>query len=315
MKLIDCTFRDGGHLNNWKFDPMQVRRSYVATCNAGVDFFEVGYRQFSSEKDYGPFAFCDDDYIFTLLDQGSTKPIVMVDASKMDISLFRHRKDSPFYGVRVAAYPYEIDKAVGQVEDLLELGYHVWLNPMATTYLEDKHLEFLANWKYKDMIEALYLADSFGSFTPQTTKTFIQRFKDYGFVKLGFHAHNNLQLAVANTLEAVNNGVDFIDATIYGMGRGAGNAPIEIIASLILGYKASPYLELIKQYFQEYPTWGAKPDYVCSGRVGVHPYYTDALSRQLTFDEMTEFFKNHSLPISYNEKRLMEALEEYRPCK
>lgn len=315
MKLTDCTIRDGGHINKWMFDDEVVRHSYQMACAAGVDYFEFGYRQPKSLLGLGKYAHCEDLFIWDLVEIGDTKPIVMIDTAKADLKDFDYADKSPFWGVRVAAYPDELKLALVQAKALLDLGYHVWVNPMASVYLDESHYRMLESWKYKSDIEALYLADSFGSLLPPQISNFMSAFIDVGYLNIGFHAHNNLQLAVANTLEAVHQGATHIDATIYGMGRGAGNAPIEIITSILSGYDNVPYLDLInKDYRQSEFEWGALPEYVLSGSIAVHPYYALAALEQLSFTEAKGFFSHAKLPVSYSEKAITDALGEFGLC-
>jgi 4-hydroxy 2-oxovalerate aldolase len=312
MKLTDCTIRDGGHINNWKFDELKVQASYHAACVAKTDYFETGYRQPTHMAGLGKFAYCEDSYISDLIEPGYSKLIVMIDTGKARIDDFNYADKSPFWGVRVAAYPNELKLALVQAEILLSMGYHVWVNPMASIYLTEEHLSLLAKWRYREKIEALYLADSFGAFLPHQIHTFMEKFRDRGYSSIGFHAHNNLQLAVANTLEAVFSEATHVDATIYGMGRGAGNAPIEIMTSLLPGYDNTPYLSLINTHYKEAPSWGAHPEYVLSGITRVHPYYAKTVLKYLPYVSAQEFLKKTTLPISYSESAVIEALKEYK---
>jgi len=129
VKLIDCTIRDGGHLNKWHFEPKKVQESYEAANMAKVDFFEIGYRMPKTMEGLGEFGYCDDTYIMNLMRGywGDTKLLVMIDTGKANIDDFGPAAASPFYGVRVAAYPDELELALKQCEKLLELGYHVFL--------------------------------------------------------------------------------------------------------------------------------------------------------------------------------------------
>lgn len=313
MKLIDCTIRDGGHTNNWDFPELKVQASYNAACMAKTDYFEMGYRQPASMTGLGKFAYCEDSYITDLIEVGYAKPIVMIDASKARLDDFNYADKSPFWGVRIAAYPNELKLALVQAEILLAMGYHVWVNPMASLYLTRDHLAMLDQWRCKDKIEALYLADSFGSFLPDQIASFINGFKKLGYANIGFHAHNNLQLAVANTLEAIKAKATYVDATIYGMGRGAGNAPIEIITTLFSGhYDNTAYLDVVARFYKNSPTWGALPEYVLSGIAGVHPYYARTALKYLPFKSAQQLLMTSELPISYNETILRNAMyKEY----
>lgn len=312
MKIIDCTIRDGGHLNKWQFDAFKVRASYVAATEANIDFFEIGYRMPKTMEGLGIFGYCDDEVISGVLNgvMGNTKLLVMIDTGKVDMADFKPASESPFWGVRVAAYPGELELAMKQCDQLLELGYHVFLNPMVTSRLTKHHVELIQEWPNLPKVEAVYIADSFGAFLPGDAWELVRRLHQFGLTSLGFHAHNNLQLAVANTLEAAEAGVNFVDATIYGMGRGAGNAPIEIISAFFPGYQEMPYISLIQKWYSETPTWGAQPEFVISGIAGVHPYYTEYLKKLGLLEGAFKILDPVKLPISYNEAELVKAIEE-----
>lgn len=314
MRVIDCTFRDGGHLNKWHFQPELVRQAYLAANAARIDYFEIGYRNPSSMEGLGWFGYCDDTFLNTLLkdDLDYTKLLVMIDTGKANMDDFKPARESPVWGVRVAAYPHELITAMKQCDHLLGLGYHVFLNPMVTCKLTKQHLELIQNWENLSAIEAVYIADSFGSFLPGDTSGIIETFKVFGIESIGFHAHDNLKMAVSNTLEALEAGVSHIDATIYGMGRGAGNAPIEIIASILQGSACIPYLSLIQDWnknnYLDGIIWGTTPELSLTGMYGVHPYYGEDFAETVPLATMAKVFKN-GLPIQYSKEAMTVAVE------
>jgi 4-hydroxy 2-oxovalerate aldolase len=290
MRIIDCTFRDGGHLNKWNFPDELVKDTYLAAVAAGVDFFEVGYRNIIAEG-YGKYSYCDDNFIAKLLGTATTgacKLLVMVDTSKYRSEHFAPAVDSPFWGVRVAAYPHELEQAFVQIEELLAKGYHVFLNPMVTSALTEYHIEsigrFVRTLRDKGKaLEAVYIADSFGSLHPQSTVDLIEKVRTKVKAPLGFHAHNNLQMALTNTLAAMAAGVKYVDATLHGMGRGAGNVPIEILLGVSRlfdldvdgAYDLSRYLFLVDGVNDLGLSWGASPLNVLGGLYGVHSNYME----------------------------------------
>lgn len=313
VNIIDCTIRDGGHLNKWCFPNELVIDSYNAAKETGVPFFEIGYRNSKNIKGLGAFGYCDDIFIDALIpDRSKTKLLVMIDVGKVELSDFKPASQSPFWGVRVACYPNDLEQAFMLAEGLLALGYHVFLNPMVTYTLGQNHYTLIKNWKSLDKIEALYVADSFGSFTNKNVQEILNNFRFMGVKKLGFHAHNNLQLAVSTTLTAISSGVSFVDATIYGMGRGAGNAPIEILTALLSDknkFVSIPYLNTIRDwYIENSQDWGAKPQFVMSGIKRVHPNYAEELNSKASFLEMNAIM-DRGLPLTYNPNAVPKALE------
>ena len=323
IKIIDCTIRDGGHLNKWKFDLSCVRACYAAARKSGVDYFEAGYRYTEETKDLGLFGYCTDETLRELSDNSEKcKLAVMIDAGKCHSSQFTRclQEKTPLRVVRVAAYPYELDKAVNLVQDLFDKGYEIFLNLMASSELTKENYDFLHKWDNKNILSAVYFADSFGSFTPKEVSELIHKLEAVGFSTIGFHPHNSLQLAFANTLCAIENGVSFVDSSVYGMGRGSGNLPIEILLGYLerLGdqkYNTVPYLDVIERHFLGHFRnigWGYSLKSLMSGLANVHPYYVDALYAKGTYttDEIWNALSliKERCPISFSENKLEKAL-------
>lgn len=277
--LIDCTMRDGGFINGWNFSEFQFREMLRAAVEAKVDYFEVGYRNGLTGS--GIFYICYDptiSYLTHTINLGKTKLLVMADAGKSSLRYFIPAVYSVFKGVRVAFYPHEIDKGLRLAGGLLHLGYEVFLNPMITSHLREEHWQELRQWDDLKRIKAIYIADSFGSFLPGDVRNLIAHALSLG-VDVGFHGHNNLQMAVANSILAYQCGANYLDGTIRGMGRGAGNAPIEILTGIAPGYNHIPYCTYIDEHMPSKNEWGAFPKYVVGGLEGIHPYYMDDLKK------------------------------------
>ncbi len=324
IQILDCTIRDGGHLNNWTFNPAMVKAAYYASLRTGIDYFEIGYRYPPETTGKGDFATCTDELLFGLLGAPSDvcKLAVMIDAGKCRTDYFPAcRADKTLVqAVRVAAYPYELAKAMGQLEELHQKGYEVFLNLMASSELTPVELELLAAWPSKKIVSALCFADSFGSFMPEDVQGLIAKLAPLGFQRLGFHPHNNLQMAFANTLVAISSGVEIIDGSVFGMGRGAGNLPIEAFVGYlqktgVAGYNTLPYIDVISRYFvtlREEIGWGYTLPGLLSGLTNVHPYYLDNLFDSGVYST-TEIWNalgaiKARCPISYSADRLSETM-------
>ena len=281
-KILDCTIRDGGHLNGWNFDEDCVRSVYTAALKSGVDFFEIGYRNKCSGKDFGKFYRCEDDFLFSLLELNENcKLSVMIDTGKSDLNDFKIcRSDlTPLSHVRVSTYVEKLDEALSLCEGLLEKNYNVFLNLMAVSNFCDKDFKKLEKNCCKNSLESVYFADSFGTLFPDDIEKFYEILKGIGIEKISFHSHNNLQLAFANTLKAFELNFYSVDATVFGMGRGAGNLPME----LLLGYLAKEkndkynpvfYMEIIEKYFQDFykkTPWGYSLPHLIGGLKNIHP--------------------------------------------
>ena len=324
IKILDCTIRDGGHLNKWHFDPLCVKASYFAALKSGIDYFEIGYRCPATVAGLGDFGYSTDDFLFSLFNASEKcKLTVMIDAGKSDNSLFCKCKPekTPVRAVRVAAYPYELNKAIELLEDLKAKGYEVFLNLMASSELTELEFTLLRDWKNKHILEALCFADSFGSFIPSDIPQHVTNLRSLGFERIGFHPHNNLQMSFANTLRAIEEGVTFVDASIFGMGRGSGNLPIEVLVGYLekqgnSRYNTVPYLEVVERFYLDLfkiLNWGYKIQSLMGGLKNIHPYYIDDLFKRETYtvDEIWNALDivKEKCPISYSVDKLNEALE------
>ncbi len=257
-KIFDCTIRDGGHINNWNFDEKLVQNLYDTAIKSNIDYFEIGYRYREQNPQWGKFAHCEDNFIKNLIKiNENCKISVMLDLGKSFAEDFCDCKKelTPISLVRIATYADTLDDALIFCEKMKEKNYDVCLNLMAISKLTEKDFEKLSNWKYKNILDSVCFADSFGSFMPDDVEKFYRILKDLDFENISFHSHNNLQLAFANSIKALELGFYSIDASVLGVGRCAGILPIE----LILGYLAKQnkkytplyYLEFIEEYQKE----------------------------------------------------------------
>ena len=325
MKIIDCSIRDGGHINKWHFDEDLVKASYFAASKAQVDYFEIGYKNDPKVDGLGKFGYCDEKYIKSLFKSlTDCKLLCMIDAGKYTGYFIPECKKNltPFLGIRVAAYPYEAEIAIKLIEDLYTKGYEVFLQLMASSEWSKKDIEIIKKWKNKNFLKAIYFADSFGSYIPSDISKYIKKLKNLGFNNLGFHSHNNLQMAFANTLQSIDDGATYVDASIYGLGRGAGNLPIEILLSYLqmkgsLKYNVVPYLDVIDRFYEKLKNeikWGYSLSTLLSGGRNIHPYYVDELLKynNYTVEEIWNVLDKikKDCPISFNKDKLVNSLSQ-----
>lgn len=210
IKVFDCTIRDGGLMNNHKFDDSLVRETYKALSAAGVDYMEIGYknsRKLFSPKEYGKWKFCDDNDIRDITKgiKSKIKISVMVDVGRVDMDDVKPKKESPVTMVRVASYVKDIDKAIFMVNQFADKGYETTVNIMAISRAQDFELnEALHQLEGECKANIVYIVDSFGSLYQETTEFLVKKFKSILKTKeVGMHAHNNQQLAFGNTIEAI----------------------------------------------------------------------------------------------------------------
>lgn len=289
LEILDCTIRDGGYLNNWHFDKKLVREVYRAVSKSGVDYVEIGYmgteKYFDKEK-LGLWRFSPEEDIREVISNiHGAKLAIMADYGKIDLEDFCDAADSVITMVRLAAHKDKMKEALVLLDKIKKKGFNISLNAMGyATYSLKERNEMLKMLKDTE-IDYVYVADSYGSMLPEHIKDIFDPLMGLPKTKIGFHPHNNLQMAFANTLEAIRCGVDIIDSTVYGMGRGAGNLPTEIIVSYMenLGYakyNAIPLLNIIDRYFtamQKENSWGYQLSYMLSGMFQCHPSYGKSL--------------------------------------
>jgi 4-hydroxy 2-oxovalerate aldolase len=304
IKVFDCTVRDGGLINNHQFDHRFVREVYKALSAAGVDYMEIGYknsRRLFNEKDYGTWKFCEDDTIRSITDgiESKTKISVMVDVDRVDIDDIKPRKESPVHMVRVASYVKDIDKAIYLVNRFADKGYETTVNIMAISRALDNELtEALHQLEKECKADVIYIVDSNGALYQETIEFLVKKFQSILKTKeLGIHAHNNQQLGFSNTIEAIIHNVNFLDATIYGLGRAAGNCPLELLIGFLKNPKFDirPILDLISREFiplREKMEWGYIIPYAIAGMLDEHPKAAMTLRNSDKKENYREFYES-----------------------
>ena len=285
-KIIDCTIRDGGHINGWNFSEKFVQSLYDTAVISNIDYFEIGYRYREQNTQWGNFAHCEDNFIKNLINiNEDCKISLMMDVGKSYAEDFCQCKKelTPISLVRIATYAKTLDEAIVLCEEMKEKDYDVCLNLMAISNLSENDFEKLSNWQNKKILDSVCFADSFGSFMPDDVEKYYTILKNLDFENISFHSHNNLQLAFANSINAIELCFYSVDASVLGVGRCAGILPIE----LILGYlshqnsKYTPlhYLKFIEQHHSEIQNgkWGYGLTSLLSGLKNQHPRKTAEL--------------------------------------
>jgi len=304
IKVFDCTIRDGGLVNNHDFDDRFVREVYKALSAAGVDYMEIGYKnskRLFSPKDFGKWKFCDDSDIekITAGIKSKTKISVMVDVDRVDIEDVKPKKESPVDMIRVASYVKDIDKAIYLVNHFSDKGYETTVNIMAISRALDNELtEALEQLEKECKAKVIYIVDSFGALYQETTEFLVKKFKSILKTKeIGMHAHNNQQLAFGNTIEAIIHNANFVDGTVYGLGRAAGNCPLELLIGFLKNPKFDirPILDLISNEFiplREKIEWGYIIPYAITGMLDEHPKSAIALRNGDKKENYREFYES-----------------------
>ncbi len=305
VRVVDATLRDGGLVNDFDFSDEFVKALYNANIKAGVDYMEFGYKadktMFDEDK-FGKLKFCDEDYIRSIVGENNTdlKLAVMADVGrcnyKEDIS---NKADSVIDLIRVATYLHQMPAAIDVIENVAAKGYEVTCNIMAVSNTQEADLKVALDELGKSPVDTIYIVDSFGALYPEQVARIADIYMEFAAKynkKLGIHAHDNQRLAFANTVEAVGDGVDWLDATYMAMGRGAGNCAMELLLGFLRNpkYNLYPVLKFIEQYMMPMKergvVWGYDLQYLMTGILNQHPRTAIAYTKEQRKD-ITEFYK------------------------
>jgi 4-hydroxy 2-oxovalerate aldolase len=282
IKVLDCTVRDGGLMNNWQFSDDFVRSVYNACVEAGVDYMEIGY--LSSEKAFdrnvvGPWKFCSDKDLRRIVGDNHTslKLSAMADIGRIDLEDIPMASDSLLDMIRVACYVHQVDKAIELAHHCMDKGYEVCINLMAVSTVNERDLDEALADIAKSRVPTFYAVDSYGSMYSETVQHLVRKYKEaLPGKEIGIHAHNNMQLAMSNTITAIQEGCTMLDATLLGLGRGAGNCHLEILVAFLKNpkYRLLPLLQTIQDYIhplQKTIDWGYHIPYLVTGALNEHP--------------------------------------------
>ena len=305
IKVVDATLRDGGLVNDFFFDDRFVHDLYLANIKAGVDYMEFGYkgdREMFDPQKFGKWKFCSDEDIRAVVGDNDTdlKLAVMADVGRCNYKQdILPRDESVIDLIRVATYLNQIPTAVDMIEDAKRKGYEVSCNIMAISSAQEGDVRAALDILGKTPVDVIYIVDSFGNLYPEQMQRvaalYVEYAEKYG-KKIGIHAHNNQQLAFANTIEAVGDGVDWLDATYSAMGRGAGNCAMELLLGFLKNpkYNVYPVIKFIDQNMNklrdEGVVWGYDLQYLMTGLLNQHPRTAIAFTKEGRRD-YAEFYK------------------------
>lgn len=299
-KILDCTIRDGGLVNNWDFSEEFVSTLYYTLDKAGVEYMEVGYKNSPELVDAngsGPWRFCDDELLKRVIpEKRTTKLSALVDIGRVKEEDILPREESVIDLIRVACYLKDIDKGIALAHVFHDLGYETSINIMAVSNaLEYELIEGLKKVN-ESKIDIVYIVDSFGSLYNRDIMYLIDLFKRaLPNKQLGIHTHNNLQLAFSNTMLGKENGVIYLDSSLLGMGRAAGNCPTELLVGALSNpnYELTPILDLLENQMipmREKVEWGYTIPYAITGLLNEHPRSAMKLRASEDKDAYKDFY-------------------------
>ncbi|MFC1752898.1 aldolase catalytic domain-containing protein [Thermoproteota archaeon] len=299
IEVLDCTIRDGGLINNWDFTDSFVKAVFRALHEAGIDYMEVGYkssRSLLSPEGIGKWRFCDEEVLRPIVEETHMKLSAMIDVGRVDPGDIPQESDSVLNMIRVATYVKDIDKAIDLAKRMHDKGYETTVNIMAISHARDQELDEALIQLSESPVSTVYIVDSFGSLYSEQVKYLVEKYKTHlKGKKVGMHAHNNQQLGFGNTIEAIIHGASMLDATVYGIGRGAGNCPIELLIGFLKNPKFNirPIIKLIEDEFiplREKIEWGYLIPYALTGIRDEHPRAAMKLRKTEAKDCYTKFY-------------------------
>lgn len=275
MQILDCTLRDGGYYTDWDFNANTVDVYIKAMNGLPIDYLELGYRNNPQKEYLGKFGYCPLSVLKHIRDNAKQKLAVMLNEKSTAPEDLEHLV-KPLVGIvdmiRLAVDPKNLDRAAVLAERVKDLGFEVAFNMMYMSKWDQYNGLFEKLPQLNGIITIFNMVDSYGSVTPEVVKSIIVAVKQKLSCRIGYHGHNNLQLGLINTLTAIECGVDCVDATILGMGRGAGNLNTELLLTYLnrhAGLKVNfnelgDAIQAFQPLYEKY-RWGTSLPYMISG--------------------------------------------------
>ncbi len=328
--LLDCTLRDGGYHNDWDFSIDLIEEYLQAMDAVSVDMVELGFRSLETEGFRGGCAYTTDGFINGLAVPQGLSLGVMVNTGELSRSvdgvvgtvdaLFAPAVKSPITMVRLASHLAEFEDALTATVRLRELGYQVGINLMQIADRTDAEIEDVARRAAESPPDVLYFADSLGSMDATQTSHVVGVLRRAWHGPLGIHTHDNMGRALVNSLQALDDGVTWLDATVTGMGRGPGNARTEHLVIEVADLRQrpldiAPLVSLVERRFRPMQSrygWGTNTYYYLAGKYGIHPTYVQAMLADSRYADEDVLAVLEHLRSGGGKKFSVEALETGR---
>ena len=285
IKVLDCSIRDGGLMNNHNFSYEFVGAVYQACIDAGIDYMEMGYKNSRKQfpkSEFGPWKHCDEEDLRKVVGDNDTplKLTAMADAEKSD---FRDdilpKSESVLDMIRVATYIHQIPITIEMIKDAHEKGYETTCNLMAVSKISETQIVDGLYAIADTPVKAIYIVDSYGALYPEQIRRLTTRYRaiaKQNGIEIGIHSHNNQSLAFATTTESLIYGASFADASLAGLGRGAGNCQTELLIGFLRNpkFKLRPLIKVIQDWVEPLRKdlkWGFDVPYMITGLLNDHP--------------------------------------------
>ena len=289
ISLLDCTLRDGGYVNDWEFGHNNLVSIFERLVDAGVDIVEIGFLDDRRPFDINRSIMPDTASSGRIWEQITKKPdmvVGMIDYGTCKISNLQPCAESFINGIRVIFKKHIMEEALEYCAEVKKLGYKVFAQLVSITSYNDDELAALSRIVNDVKPYAVSMVDTYGLLTPNDLLHYYEILDKNVLpeIQIGFHAHNNFQLGYANAITFMEKKTAHdivVDGTLYGMGKSAGNAPLELVAGYIndkfkMNYKISPMIEAITEsvmdFYAESP-WGYQMLYFLSAANRCHPNY------------------------------------------
>ena len=333
INLLDCTLRDGGYLNDWEFGHDNIVNIFERLVSANVDIIEIGFLNESREYDVNRTIFPDAESVnrtYAGLAKHDSMIVGMIDYGTCGIEKVIPASDSVMDGIRVIFKKEKKDKAIAFCKQIKELGYKVFAQAVSITSYDDAELMELIRLVNDLEPYAFSLVDTYGLLHKNQLMHYFDFVNEHmkTSIGLGYHSHNNFQLAYANCIEVMKLPLlerdIVIDGTLYGMGKSAGNAPLELLASYLndnLGkhYHCSQLLEAIDvtmlDLYKQIP-WGYSFKFFLSASKDCHPNYVTYLmdKKKLSMKSINEILDKleWSKRLSYDQEYVEKLYVEYQ---
>jgi 4-hydroxy 2-oxovalerate aldolase len=307
LKVLDCTIRDGGLINDHRFTDELVRAVYDTCVACGVDYMEIGYKntpRLFPKDQFGVWRHCEEDDLNRMFgdhDAEATglKLCAMADAGKSDWQTeIIPRVDSKLDMIRVAFYAHQVSEAIEMIQHATEMGYETMANLMAVSNITESEIDTVLESIAPTSAGTMVIVDSFGHLHHEKVARLYEKYAaamEGTGKEIGVHMHNNMQLAFANTIEAIARGANRIDATMFGLGRGAGNCPMELLLGFLRNpkFKLRPIIQLLQDHIiplRETVEWGPLVPYNLTGQMNLHPRAAIEYRGGDTPDDFVAFF-------------------------
>jgi 4-hydroxy 2-oxovalerate aldolase len=301
--MLDCTLRDGGYYNAWDFGAALTQKYLEAVSLAGVNCVEIGFRSLSTKGFKGAYAYSTDEFLESLKVPANIVLGVMVNGSELASlesqcsvleALFPLTADKAcFKVVRIACHTHEVHNVLPATSWLKDRGFVVGFNLMQVADKSESEVIALAKAAACYPLDVLYFADTMGGMSPERTALIIGWIRKGWSGPMGIHTHDNMGLALHNSLRALDEGVTWVDSTVTGMGRGPGNARTEEMVIEMgerrgLAVNMVPLMRLIREHFkpmQEHYGWGTNSYYYLAGKYAIHPTYIQEMLNDSRYDD------------------------------